>query len=77
MTTYPNWKTNRNACFHVFEYSIGVKQCAFVCTQIIMSGDERIDVDLLKRRTEYEGCNSDSEVIRWLWTILGQFDEVL
>ena len=45
--------------------------------QRIMSGDGGIDVDLLKRCTEYQGCNSKTDIICWLWTILEEFDEVL
>ncbi|KAI0225820.1 E3 ubiquitin-protein ligase RSP5 [Lamellibrachia satsuma] len=43
--------------------------------QRIMSGDGGIDVDLLKRRTEYQGCTSESDIVCWLWTILEEFDE--
>ena len=51
---------------------------SFLHMQRIMSGDEGIDVDLLKRRTEYQGFTKEKkDIVCWLWTILEEYDEVL
>jgi len=49
-----------------------------ICTpeeiQKIILGEEDIDIESLKNVTTYKGCDQNTQVVKWFWEVVGQYD---
>ena len=43
--------------------------------QILIEGNQTIDLNILKLHTNYSNCNSDSPIVTFFWNIMDSFDE--
>jgi len=43
--------------------------------QSMILGEEEIDIDRLRGITTYKKCDADTQVVKWFWEIVGQYNE--
>ena len=74
-------------CFLFFDWLTGIwtaKQfrvivnpcfCIFCNVQLMIGGLGKIDVDDWKRNTRLKHCSTETNIVRWFWRVVDEYDE--